>query len=256
MGILNRMNAAIRSYCSLNRNREFVLLRRRADESSRRALLDIGSGDGFWTERFARHFEASYGLEPDPQAVRMAQKLHGARTHYVHGVAENLCFENEAFDCVVSVSCFEHFRSAQAALNESYRVLKPDGKLAISVDSLLPANSSKEFRSWHREKYFVTEYFSERRLAEMLVESGFIVEHRHTRHLITSRFSARLRELYLHHPRSLVAFFPLLYLLVLAADAWGKQIPGQIMVMSARKPGILQTELQPALEFDPALTLA
>lgn len=256
MSMLNRLNAAIRSYCSFNRNREFALLCRRADESSRGALLDLGSGDGFWTERFARRFAASYGLDPDPEALRRAQKLHGTRTHYVHGFAENLCFENEAFDCVVSVSCFEHFRSAQAALRESYRVLKPGGKLAISVDSLLPANSSKEFRSWHSKKYFVTEYFSERRLAEMLVEAGFIVEHRHTRHLITSRFSARLRELYLHHPRPLVLFFPLLYLLVLAADAWGRQIPGQIVVMSARKPGVLQAELLPALEFDPVLTPA
>jgi ubiquinone/menaquinone biosynthesis C-methylase UbiE len=256
MGILNRLNAAIRSYCSLNRNREFALLRQRADESTRGALLDIGSGDGFWTERFARHFEASYGLEPDPQALRTAQRLHGARTRYVHGFAEALCFEDEAFDCVVSVSCFEHFRSAQAALCESFRVLKPGGKLAISVDSLLPENSSKEFRSWHSKKYFVTEYFSERRLAEMLVEAGFIVEHRHTRHLITSRFSAGARQLYLHHPRLLLLFFPLLYLLVLAADSWGKQVPGQIVVMSARKPGLIQSEVRPVLEFDPALTPA
>src|SRR5262245_39678289 len=256
MGLLNRWNAAIRSHCSLNRNREFALLSQRADESTRGALLDIGSGDGFWTERFARRFESSYGLEPDPQALRTAQKLHGARTHYVHGFAENLCFEDGAFDCVVSVSCFEHFRSAQAALHESFRVLKPGGKLAISVDSLLPENSSKEFRAWHSKKYFVTEYFSQKRLTEMLVEAGFIVEHRHTRHLITSRFSARIRELYLHHPRTLLLLFPLLYVSVLAADALGKHVPGQIVVMSARKPGLLRGEVQSALEFDPELTLA
>lgn len=256
MGLLNRFKAGIRSYCSLNRNREFALLLRRAGESTRGALLDIGSGDGFWTERFARHFQASFGLEPDPQALRTAQKLHGARTRYVHGYAENLCFEDEAFDCVVSVSCFEHFRSAQAALHESFRVLKPGGKLAISVDSLLPENSSKRFRAWHSRKYFVTEYFSEKRLTEMLAQAGFIVEHRHTRHLITSRFSARVRELYLHYPRMLLLLFPLLYLSVLAADAWGKQVPGQIVVMSARKPGLVRSETQPAFEFDPALTPA
>lgn len=256
MGILNRLNGAIRSYCSLNRNREFALLSQRAGDSTRGALLDIGSGDGFWTERFARHFEASYGLEPDPQALRTAQRLHGSRTHYVHGFAENLCFEDEAFDCVVSVSCFEHFRSAQAALHESFRVLKPGGRLAISVDSLLPENSSKAFRAWHSKKYFVTEYFSEKRLTEMLAEAGFIVEHRHTRHLITSRFSAHARELYLHHPRALLLLFPLMYLSVLVADAWGKQVPGQIVVMSARKPGLVRSEPQPSFEFDPALTPA
>jgi len=237
MAFWKRVNGAIRSYCSLNRNREFALLRQRSEESTRGVLLDIGSGDGFWTERFAQRFESSYGLEPDPQALRTARKLHGARTRFVHGFAESLCFEDEAFDCVVSVSCFEHFRSAKAALQESYRVLKPGGKLAVSVDSLLPDNSSKEFRAWHSKKYFVTEYFSEKRLTELLVNAGFIVEHRHTRHLISSRFSARLRELFLHHPRSLLLFFPFLYLLVLLGDRWGKQVAGQIVVMSARKPG-------------------
>jgi len=258
MALLKRINAAIRSHCSLNRNREFSLLMQRAGESTRGALLDIGSGDGFWTERFARYFEASYGLEPDPRALRTAQKLHGVRTHYVHGFAESLCFEDEAFDCVVSVSCFEHFRNAQAALQESYRVLKAGGKLAISVDSLLPANSSPEFRSWHSKKYFVTEYFSERRLTEMLVTAGFAVEHRHTRHLISSRFSARVREMYLRHPRLLLLLFPLLYALVLLGDRWGKQVPGQIVVMSANKPGRSQSALQPAFDefVDPALSPA
>ena len=257
MALWKRVNAAIRSYCSLNRNREFALLRQRAEESAPGLLLDIGSGDGFWTERFARHFQASYGLEPDPQALRTAQKIHGERTKYLHGFAENLCFEDEAFDCVVSVSCFEHFRSAQAALQESFRVLKPGGKLAVSVDSLLPANSSKEFRAWHGKKYFVTEYFSEKRLTELLVNAGFIVEHRHTRHLISSRFSARLRELYLHHPRSLLLFFPVLYLLVLLGDRWGKQVPGQIVVMSARKPGRYGGDSKSSIrELEPALSPA
>ena len=256
MALLKRLNAAIRGCCSLNRNREFALLSRRAGKSASGALLDIGSGDGFWTERFARHFAASYGLEPDAQALRTAQELHGARTRYVHGFAEQLCFSDEAFDCVVSVSCFEHFQSAQAALDESFRVLKPGGRLAISVDSLLPGNSSKEFRSWHARKYLVTEYFSEKRLTEMLVAAGFIVEHEHTRHLITSRLSGRIRELYLHHPRSLLLVFPLLYLLVLAGDAWGKQLPGQIVVMSAHKPSHLQSAAQPGFGLNQALTFS
>lgn len=139
-------------------------------------------------------------------------------------------------------------------MDESFRVLKPGGTLAISVDSLLPENSCKEFRSWHARKYFVTEYFSEKRLTEMLVAAGFIVEHQHTAHLITSRLSGRIRELFLHHPRSLLMLFPLLYLLVLAGDSWGTQLPGQIVVMSARKPSRLAGTAQTGFELNQALT--
>jgi len=237
MALLRRWNAALRSHCSLNRNREFALLLRCAGEGNRGTILDIGSGDGFWTRRFARHFDSSYGLEPDPEALLLAQKLHGARTRFLHGFAENLCFQDQAFDCVVSVSCFEHFRNARTAFEESFRVLKPGGLIAVSVDSLLPENSSQTFRAWHRRKYLVKEYFSEGRLTELLEGAGFVVEPRHTAHLITSRASARVRELYLRHPRSLLLLFPVLYLLVLAGDRWGVRRPGQILVMSARKPG-------------------
>jgi hypothetical protein len=61
----------------------------------------------------------------------------------------------------------------------------------------------------------------------------------------------------LHHPRSLLLFFPLLYLLVLAGDRWGKQVPGQIVVMSARKPGRYAGEPESSFrELDPALSPA
>jgi ubiquinone/menaquinone biosynthesis C-methylase UbiE len=250
----SRLNTAIRSHCSLNRRREFTLLLRSAVESSRGSLLDIGSGDGFWTERFARHFAGSCGLDPDLQALRVAQQIHGSRTQYQQGFAESLCFQDEAFDCVVSISCFEHFHSAQAALREAFRVLRPHGKIAISVDSLIPDNSSEQFRSWHSRKYCVTEYFSEQRLAAMLKEAGFEIEAHHTRHLISSPASRRIRELYLHHPRLLLALFPLLYLVALASDRWFSRFPGQIVVMSARKPRVDETGSHTTFDAMSAIT--
>lgn len=236
MSLIHRINATVRSLCSLNRNREFAILRRLVRENSNGVLLDIGSGDGFWTDRFSRDFQSCYGLEPDRIALQLAQKVHADHVQYVHGVAESLGFDDDQFDCVVSVSCFEHFRSAQAALHEAFRVLKPGGRIAISVDSLVPANSSNSFRDWHRKKYFVTEYLSEERLAKMIRDAGFDLESENTVELIASPLSACVRECYLRHPRALLPAFPFLYLLVLLGDRWGRHFPGQIIVMSARKP--------------------
>jgi hypothetical protein len=46
-------------------------------------------------------------------------------------------------------------------------------------------------------------------------------------------------------------------LLVLAGDRWGKQLPGQIVVMSARKPGRYAGKPEsPSRDLDPALSPA
>ena len=164
---MTRLRSTIKSVCSLNRGREFDELLRRVAPTKQDSLLDIGSGDGYWTNHFARYAGRTVGLEPDLTALNLARKLHGRRITFQQGFAEKLPFGDNSFNCVVSISCFEHFRDAQQALHECYRVLRPGGRLAISVDSLLPQNSSSDFRSWHSKKYFVTEYFGEQHLAAM-----------------------------------------------------------------------------------------
>ena len=65
---------------------------------------------------------------------------------------------DNTFDKVVSVSCLEHFADPLQGLREMARVLKPGGRLAISVDSLLTENSPLSFREWHARRHFVTHY--------------------------------------------------------------------------------------------------
>lgn len=243
--LLIRLDRTIRSICSLNRNQEFKHLLRLSNPASGGALLDVGSGDGFWTHRFAEHFDSSVGLEPDSQSLALAQQLYGSQARYVHGFAEDLCFADESFECVVSMSCFEHFKDSQTALRECYRVLKPGGRIAISVDSLLAENSTVDFRAWHKRKYFVTEYFSEERLASMMRQAGFEPEAQRTVHIVNSRTSARLRELYLRAPQRWLILFPMLYLLVLLCDRCRHKVHGQVLVMTACKPCSLVIEQFP-----------
>ena len=236
--LMTRLMSSIKSRCSLNRQREFDELLRRIAPSKQDTLLDIGSGDGYWTSYFAQYAGRTVGLEPDPAALNLARRLHGHGITFQQGFAEELPFDDCSFDCVVSVSCFEHFRDAQQALDECYRVLKPGGRLAISVDSLLPQNSSSEFRSWHSKKYFVTEYFPEKRLAAMFQQSGFRPAKEPVTHLLNSQRSARIRERFLRNPRRWLPAFPLLYSLVLYFDRREPDMPGQVLVTTAFKPPI------------------
>ena len=243
---LMRIISTVKSVCSLNRRREFKELLRRIAPTRQDSLLDIGSGDGYWTNRFARYARRTVGLEPDPHALNSARSLHNRRITFQQGFAEKLPFDDSSFDCIVSVSCFEHFRDAQQALDECFRVLKPGGRLAISVDSLLPQNSRPEFRSWHSKKYFVTEYFGEQHLISMFMKSGLRPGGEPVTHLLNSQRSARIRELFLRNPIRWLPAFPILYSMVLYFDRRKPNIPGQVLVATAFKPPIptMETKLR------------
>ena len=54
-----------RSLLTLNRDREYAILKRMLAFSGTDTVLDAGSGDGFWTARFATHCAHITVLEPD-----------------------------------------------------------------------------------------------------------------------------------------------------------------------------------------------
>jgi hypothetical protein len=115
------------------------------------------------------------------------------------------------------------------------RVLKPGGRLALSVDSLLPQNSPLAFRTWHTRRHFVTQYFHRDELLGMLKTVGLHCEPERTVHLFRSRLAARLRQLFIRHPRVWLPLFPLLYGAVRLADRLADDMHGQIIIVTATR---------------------
>ena len=73
---LARIDRTSRSLLTLNRDREYVTLKRMLALSMTDTMLDAGSGDGFWTGCFATHCAHITGLESDGQMVRVHGGIH------------------------------------------------------------------------------------------------------------------------------------------------------------------------------------
>lgn len=109
-------------------------------------ILDLGCGTGVLTRMIADQLDAeaggvSLGIDAAAQMISVANKKRGNETCRFEVVAaENLPFEDESFDSVVSSLFFHHvpLDLKEKALSDAFRVLRPGGRLIIA-DMHIPA---------------------------------------------------------------------------------------------------------------------
>ncbi len=102
-------------------------------------LLDVGCGSGDLLAMAASREPGAIlvGIDPDEDALELASHkipgtIHAAELH--QGVAEQLPFDDESFDivCVTRLLVSLDARSRADALRESWRVLRPGGRLLVA----------------------------------------------------------------------------------------------------------------------------
>ena len=131
LGYLARKAAQSEAQC-----REVELSLLSYDEEAR--LLDLGCGDGSFTERCAAELFIShgqvYGIEAVPELVAQARARYmDARCYNLNSRIE---FGDNKFDVVVASHIIEHLNDTDLFLSEIHRVLKPDGYLVIATPNL------------------------------------------------------------------------------------------------------------------------
>lgn len=108
-----------------------------AESVQPRRILDVGCGTGVLLARLARlvpDTELLAGVDPSPRMVaRSRAALNSVSAGLVkRASAEDLPFERDAFDLVVSTLSFDHWRDQRAGLTECARVLDAGGRLVLT----------------------------------------------------------------------------------------------------------------------------
>lgn len=103
-------------------------------------VLDLGSLYGGRSVAWAERYQLAHitGIDVNPiyveAATRFAERRQANATFEV-ACGENLPFQAEVFDAILTFDVLEHVQSPQTSLSECHRVLKPGGYLCVVFPS-------------------------------------------------------------------------------------------------------------------------
>ena len=97
-------------------------------------VLDLGCGDGHFARMALPDRKLDVGADPwwNPLQKSQRQQTYGA---VVQSLGDALPFPAHTFSSAISNSVLEHIPNVQAVLNDTNRVLRPGGKLVITMPS-------------------------------------------------------------------------------------------------------------------------
>ena len=144
------------------------------DHGSRK-IADIACGTGILSDRIERELKPGeiYGVDMSDGMLEQA-RARSNRVKWLRGPAEQLPFDDETLDAVVTTSAF-HFFDQPAALREFHRVLAPGGVAAVSAlsawQSVLQAPAANRWKPQHNA--------SPAEMRRMFESAGFVVSDQH-----------------------------------------------------------------------------
>jgi ubiquinone/menaquinone biosynthesis C-methylase UbiE len=165
---------------------EWRRMMRWLDAQKGEKILDIACGAGELSLKIAERGCEVYGIDLSEEGIKSARRLSKrvkARCEFMVGDAERLPFADGCFDKIICSSSLEHFNNDARALGEMRRVLKADGRVILTVDSLTYP-ISPELKERHRKMCAVNHYYTREELAKALNAAGF--QARRSEYLLTS----------------------------------------------------------------------
>ena len=115
--------------------------------------LDVGCGVGRLVARLARRGCPTIGIDIIRRDLRTALRHFGGpetAVSFIQGDGGRLPFSDASFDFVTCTETLEHVADPALALRELTRVLKPGGRLLVSVPDMLPELFAYHFYESYR----------------------------------------------------------------------------------------------------------
>ena len=119
----------------------------RLDWSCCETILDLGCGTGVlfpFFEQMTNRRAKVFAVDAAEFMVREAAHIKNGKIKLLCGCARYLPFGNNSMDRIIAFHVLPHVQGKQLALRECWRILKPDGELAI-----IHLHSSEEINSIH-----------------------------------------------------------------------------------------------------------
>ena len=99
--------------------------------------LDVGCGTGFFIDKIKHRCKNVTGVDPSEELLKICRKKNKEQNvKLIKAIAENLPFNNDCFDVVVSVTSIQNFDNIKKGLDEIKRV----GKQRFALSFLKKSN--------------------------------------------------------------------------------------------------------------------
>ncbi len=105
------------------------------DLSAGQMVLDAGCGRGFYVkvlDKLGLRLKI-FGVDLNEKYLKVGRQICGSAVHLLRADIVALPFESRSFDRIIASEILEHIPDDNKALAELFRVLKPGGKMLLSV---------------------------------------------------------------------------------------------------------------------------
>jgi SAM-dependent methyltransferase len=149
---------------------------------------DIGCGPGVFTRYMSLRAKHLIGADIDRDSLERVKSRHRnlQNVDFAVTVVDSLPFSDDLLDTVLFLEVLEHLEDDGAALREIWRVLRPNGRLVVSVP--VPPGEVNEDSEWGHKR----EGYELPAIVHLLTINGFKVEKHAFAEFKFSRRAARV----------------------------------------------------------------